>query len=70
MTTSGDEWLTVNEAAKLSGYHPETLRELIREGKITARKFSIVWQVNKESLLAYTANAQANGEKRGRKPEN
>jgi excisionase family DNA binding protein len=69
MTTNGGEWLTVQEAAKLSGYHPETLRELIRQGKIKARKFSIVYQVNKESLLAYTTKAQAMGEKRGRKPE-
>jgi excisionase family DNA binding protein len=35
---SGDEWLTVQEAAKMTGYHAEYLRLLIREGKITARK--------------------------------
>jgi excisionase family DNA binding protein len=69
MTLNGD-WLTVNEAAKLSGYNPEHVTRLIRQGKITARKFSIVWQVNKESLLAYVAKAQAIGEKRGRKPDN
>ena len=49
-----DEWLTVNEAAKLSGYHPEHVRRLIREGEVSAKKFSIVWMVNRESLLAYT----------------
>lgn len=64
------EWLTVSDAAKLSGYHPETIRELIREDKITAHKFSIVWQVNKKSLLEYVAKAQSSGEKRGRKPQN
>jgi excisionase family DNA binding protein len=69
MTTSGGKWLTVNEAAKLSGYHPETIRELIRDGKIQGQKFSIVWMVRRESLLAYTKKAQALGEKRGRKPE-
>ena len=69
MTISGGDWLTVQEAAKLSGYDPEHIRRLIRDGAITAQKFSIVWQVNKESLLAYTAKAQAMGEKRGRKPE-
>ena len=36
MATNGDEWLTVNDAAKLSGYHPESIRELIRQGKIIA----------------------------------
>jgi len=64
------EWLTVNEAVKLSGYNADHLRELIREGKIKARKFSIVWMVDRESLLAYKAKAQASGEKRGRKPQN
>jgi excisionase family DNA binding protein len=68
MAINGD-WLTVNEAAKLSGYNPEHVTRLIREGKVKARKFSIVWMVSRESLLAYMAKAQAMGEKRGRKPE-
>lgn len=70
MTTNGGEWLTVNEAASLSGYHPESIRELVRRGRIKARKFSIVYQVNRESLLAYMKKAKAMGEKRGRKPKN
>ncbi len=53
MTTNGGEWLTVNDAARISGYHPEHVTRLIRQGKIKARKFSIVWQVNRESVLAY-----------------
>ena len=64
------EWLTVNEAAKLSGYNADHLRELIRDGKIKAQKFSIVWMVDRESLLAYKTKAQASGKKRGRKPQN
>ena len=63
------EWLTVNEATKLSGYNADHLRELIRDGKIKAQKFSIVWMVDRESLLAYKTKAQASGEKRGRKPQ-
>jgi excisionase family DNA binding protein len=68
MAMNGD-WLTVKEAAKLSRYHPETIRELIRDDRIKARKISIVWVVDRESLLEYIAKAQAMGEKRGRKPE-
>ena len=70
MTTNGGEWLTVNEAAKLSGYNPDYIRELIRQGKIKARKFSIVWMVDRKSLSAFLKKAQAMWEKRGRKPEN
>lgn len=69
MSTNGGEWLTVNEAVKLSGYNADHLRELIREGKIKARKFSIVWMVSRDSLSAYLKKVQAMGEKRGRKPQ-
>ena len=51
-------WLTVNEAASLSGYHPEYVRQLIREGKIVAKKFSIVWMVSKESLVEYVKSQE------------
>ena len=69
MTTDAD-WLTVQEAAKLCGYNPDYIRELIRQGKIKAQKFSIVWMVSHASLLEYLKKAQTMGEKRGRKPEN
>lgn len=64
-----DNWLTVQEATKLSGYNADHLRELIRDGKINARKFSIVWMVDRESLLGYLKRVQAAGKKRGRKPK-
>jgi len=53
-----DEWLTVNEAAKLSGYHPEYIRQLIRGGKVVAKKFSIVWMVSRDSLLEYVRSQE------------
>jgi excisionase family DNA binding protein len=62
------EWLTVQEAAKLVQYHPERVRELIREGKIEARKFASVWAVRRNSLLQYVQNIYQRGEKRGPKP--
>lgn len=70
MATDSTDWLTVNEAAKLSGYDPEHIRRLIRGSEIEARKFSIVWMVKRESLLQYVNKAQTWGKKRGRKPEN
>jgi excisionase family DNA binding protein len=69
MTTDGGEWLTVQEAAKLCGYNADHLRELMREGKIKAKKFSVVWMVDRESLLAYTTKVLSVGEKRGPKPK-
>jgi excisionase family DNA binding protein len=65
---STDEWLSVSEAAKLVNYHPESIRELIRDGKVEGRKFSIVWQVDRESLLTYITEIKNKGKKRGPKP--
>ena len=62
------EWLTVKDAAKLVNYHPERVRELIREGRVDAYKFGSVWAVSRKSLLAYVSRAHKVGEKRGPKP--
>ena len=59
-----DEWLSVNDAAKLSGYHPEYIRRLVRDGEIDAKKFSIVWQVRTQSLLDYLEIAESKDDKR------
>lgn len=64
MTTNGGEWLSVSQAAEMSGYHPEYIRRLIRRGELEARKFSIVWQVRRESLQAYIQDAQKKEDKR------
>ena len=60
------EWLTVKEAAEQSGYHPEYIRQLIRDGLIKGRKVVIVWLVESESLHAYLDNANKSGDGRYR----
>ena len=69
MPISDDE-LTVEEAAKESGYHPEHITRLVREKKIRARKLSVIWLVDRKSLYDYQKKTKAKGKKRGRKPEN
>ena len=63
-----NQWITTSEAAKISNYHPETIRELVREGKVEGQKFGPVWQVSKQSLLEYLSNAEKLGKRRGPKP--
>jgi len=58
------DWITTAEAARLSGYNPIYLRGLIRDGKVKAHKFGIVWQVDRASLLAYIRAAEKSGDKR------
>lgn len=61
--TDGD-WLTTKEAAELSGYNVQYVRRLIRNGRVEARKFGPVWQVNRQSLTAYVKAAEATDDKR------
>ena len=62
-------WITVDEAAKLTEYHPEHIRRLIRQKRIEARKFATVWQVDKLSLFRYLDEVNQLGDKRGPKRE-
>ena len=63
-----DEWISISEAAKASGYTADHLRVLIREGRILGRKVVIVWLVNRKSLEDFLRQRAKQGEKRGRKP--
>jgi excisionase family DNA binding protein len=61
------EWITTAEAAKISGYHAEHIRKLIKSDRVKARKFGQVWQVDRASLLAYVRKSEKSGAKRGPK---
>ena len=54
----GTDYVTLEEAAKLSGLHPNTLRRLLREGVIqgfkTAHEGKQHWLVSVASLKQYT----------------
>ncbi len=58
------DWISTAEAAVLSGYHPERVRELIRERKIIATKKGNTWWVDRKSVLAYLKAAQKSEDKR------
>jgi hypothetical protein len=63
-----DDWITTREAVRLSKFHPDHLRTLIRNGRIKGRKYFVVWQVSRGSLLKYLGEQEKHGERRGRKP--
>lgn len=58
------EWVSVKEAAQLSGYHPEYLRELIRTGKIAGERKGPMYWIDRASLQAYLDEVRALGTKR------
>jgi len=59
-----EDWITTAEAARLSGYHPTYLRDLIRAGGIKAQKFGPIWQIDRASLLVYMRAADKSADKR------
>ncbi len=61
------EWITTAEACELSGYTPDHLRTLIRNGTVKGRKVSIVWLVDRASLRVYMRRVEKIGAKRGPK---
>ena len=63
MTNNGN-WITVSDAAEVSGYNEEHVRRLLRDGSIVGRKFGIVWQVKRSSMLSYLSKAQSSDDRR------
>ena len=63
-----EDWLTTYQAAELSGYNPDYIRQLIRAEKVVGRKWGPSWQVSRQSLEEYVNKAQHLGERRGPKP--
>jgi len=47
------EWLTVAEAAHLSGFDPDLLHEIIEDGGVDAEALGDRWLIEKESLREY-----------------
>jgi len=63
-----EDWLTTYEAAHVSVYNPDYIRQLIRNKKVIGRKWGPSWQVNRQSLEEYMKKAEKLGERRGAKP--
>ena len=51
-----EQWTTTGQAAQQSGYDPEHIRRLARNGKIKSRKWGRDWMIDVSSLLEYRKN--------------
>lgn len=66
-----ETWITLKEAAKISGYSPDYIGELIRRGKIPGKQVvcNIAWMTTKEAILAYKENQKKEKSKKQGKIE-
>ena len=46
-------YVDVIEASRILDVHPETVKRLIREGKLTATKFGNKWIMERDRLLMF-----------------
>ena len=58
------EWITTEEAAVLSGYDVQYIRELARAGKIGAAKKGRDWWIDRDKLKEYLQAMDALGPKK------
>jgi excisionase family DNA binding protein len=62
-----DDWITTKEAAEISGYHVEYIRELIRADRIKAKKWGREWMISRASVLDHIREVKKLGARRGPK---
>ena len=55
-----EKMITLKEAAKISGYSPDYIGQLIRSGKIPGKQvyFNIAWMTTAEAVLSYKQRKQ------------
>lgn len=58
------EWIDVRQASEESGYTADYLRQLMRDGKIDAKKRGTMWWIDPGSLRAYVAMVEELGSKK------
>ena len=58
-----DKWISTTEAVRISGYHIEHIRRLLRDGQIHARKWGREWMVDRKSFQEYLEKEKKPGPK-------
>jgi excisionase family DNA binding protein len=56
VSDSFENYVTVAEAARRLNIHPESVRRLIRSGKLPARKFANIWLIERTTLEQFASN--------------
>lgn len=51
-----EDWLDIVEAARELGIHPQSMRRLIKQGRIPARMYGGKYLIERDQLLMFKAN--------------
>ena len=55
------EWITAAKAAELTGYSVQYVYRIVRDGKITAKRWAREWMIDRTSLLKYQKDMEQLG---------
>jgi hypothetical protein len=61
-----EDYMTLRQAIRFSGYNDQYLRRMAKEGRIHALKFGQFWMISRRSLQAFMDHASAKGEQDNR----
>jgi excisionase family DNA binding protein len=61
MVLTEETYLTVEETARILRLHPETVKILLRDGKIPGRKVGRKWRVSQIDLDTYMREKKGEG---------
>ncbi len=56
-------WISSQEASDLSGYHPEQIRRLVRQGKIKAERKGAMFWIDRAAFLRFLQETHKTGSK-------
>ena len=61
MTQNKSKYITLKEAAEISGYAPDYIGQLIRKGKLPGKQvyYNVAWMTTEEDLKHYMAKANS-----------
>jgi len=62
-----DEWISIRQAAQITGYVTEYVRELARGSRVKAKKVFTVWMVEKNDLMRYKSEQDGRREGEGQR---
>lgn len=64
MSKENKKYITLKEAAKISGYAPDYIGQLIRKGKLPGKQVycTIAWMTTAEAIAGYMQKNQGKGE--------
>ena len=58
---TGKEWYSIYEVAEMMNLHDHTIRRMIKDGRLNAKKYGAEWRIHPEDLAGFVAPDKSEG---------